>query len=91
MLGTCTTFSGLRHLALCDEWQQIEIGFRVTESIDFRVFPLETVSQSECGQERVYQGSVIYPCWPVKLCPGQSMSHELTWYVKRQEVAQDLD
>jgi len=31
-------------------------------------FPLDTVSQSEGGQERVHQGCVLVPCWP--LAPG---------------------
>jgi alpha-amylase len=33
-------------------------------------FPVETVSNSEAGFERVYQGSSLHLRWPVKLSPG---------------------
>ena len=32
--------------------------------------PVETVSLSEAGFERVYQGLAILLCWPVELPPG---------------------
>jgi len=33
-------------------------------------FPIETVSMSEAGFERVYQNSVVVPLWEVDLAPG---------------------
>jgi alpha-amylase/4-alpha-glucanotransferase-like protein len=34
-------------------------------------FPVETVSNSEAGFERIYQGSCLTFQWPVALKPGQ--------------------
>jgi 4-alpha-glucanotransferase len=36
--------------------------------------PIETVSNSEDGFERVYQGSALLLSWPVRLAPGQRWS-----------------
>ena len=36
--------------------------------------PIETVSNSEAGFERVYQGSALVLTWPLDLAPGARMS-----------------
>jgi 4-alpha-glucanotransferase len=36
----------------------------------FRLCPLETVSQSEGGFERVFQGVTVHVCWPLSLARG---------------------
>jgi hypothetical protein len=46
-------------------------------------FPIETVSQSEGGFERVYQSSVVFPNWIIRLEPG-----EVWKVVLRQEIRQ---
>jgi 4-alpha-glucanotransferase len=44
--------------------------------------PVETVSNSESGFERVYQGSGLLLSWPVRLAEGERWSrtirHEVT-------------
>ncbi len=89
LLGARQTETALRHLSLRDEWQALETGFRMGEAIDFHLFPLETISQSECGQERVHQGCVVLPVWPLHLDPGASQHLSFTWYVQRIAPAQD--
>ncbi len=37
-------------------------------------FPVETVSNSESGFERVYQGSCLIQRWPLALAAGQSVT-----------------
>ena len=34
--------------------------------------PIETVSNSESGFERVYQGSSLLLSWPLRLAPGEA-------------------
>jgi len=77
-LGEMGCDESLSHIALRDDWQHLECGFRFSEPAE-RVyrFGLETVSQSEGGQERVYQGSVVVPCWKVELTPGRSFSRTI--------------
>ncbi|MEA2677482.1 MAG: 4-alpha-glucanotransferase, partial [Chloroflexota bacterium] len=41
-------------------------------------FPVETVSNSEAGFERVYQGSCLTQRWPLKLAAGESATFTVT-------------
>ena len=76
-LGTMGCDDGLTHLALRDDWQQLECGFRFDQPARIYRFAIETVSQSENGQERVYQGSVVIPCWVITLPPGGTVSRTI--------------
>jgi 4-alpha-glucanotransferase len=48
--------------------------------------PIETISNSEAGFERVYQGSALVAVWPIRLGPG-----ERTTVKVGQRVATDRD
>lgn len=87
MLGVRGVESALRHFALRDGWQQLEVGLSLSEPGEFLFYPLETVSQSECGQERVHQGSVVIAGWPLTLEPGASISRTIRFYAKRMNSA----
>ncbi len=52
-------------LSLVDEWTDLRIDIRARPPATWWVFPIYTVSQSEAGFEKVYQGSAILPHWPV--------------------------
>lgn len=64
-LGMRGVNEALRHIAARDDWQQVEFGLHFSTPARVYRFPLDTVSQSEDGQERVHQGCVIIPCWPL--------------------------
>lgn len=68
-LGSSGEVEGLREVSLVDAWA----GFRVRLSLDppgsFWRFPLETVSQSEEGVEKTYQGSSLLFSWMRDLAP----------------------
>ncbi len=53
-------------IALVDEWLNVRIDVRVRPAATWWILPIFTVSQSEAGFERVYQGSSILPHWPVE-------------------------
>jgi alpha-amylase len=58
-----------------------DIGIRVISSMtgaDAWWSPIETVSNSEDGFERVYQGSGLLLSWPVTLRPGERWSKTIT-------------
>jgi alpha-amylase len=63
MLGTRGCHDGLSHIAARDEWQRLECGWRFSRPARVNRFAIETVSQSEGGQERVHQGCVVVPTW----------------------------
>jgi len=76
-LGEMGCDRALSHLALRDDWQRLECGFRFEAADQVYRFAIETVSQSENGQERVYQGSAVIPCWDVVLAPGHALSRRI--------------
>jgi hypothetical protein len=47
--------------------------------------PLETVSQSEDGLERVYQGSTLLPAWQLGLQSGEAVSLSFVQQVSKLE------
>lgn len=77
-LGEMGRDDDLRHLALRDDWQRLECGFCFDRPARIYRFGIETVSQSENGQERVYQGSVMVPCWYVECERGESVTRTIT-------------
>jgi alpha-amylase len=66
------------------EWKGMDVGLHVSRPTTFWCFPLETISNSEAGFERVYQGSSVTAVWDVNLEPG---SH---WEVGLLFTLQDI-
>jgi hypothetical protein len=56
-------------LGLRDDQHGIDLHWRWDQPGDLYRFPVETVSRSESGFERVYQSSVILPNWRLQLLP----------------------
>ncbi|HEY6443423.1 MAG TPA: alpha-amylase/4-alpha-glucanotransferase domain-containing protein [Candidatus Acidoferrales bacterium] len=54
-------------LRVVDEWQHVAVALEAPSARNFWVAPIETVSESEDGFERIYQGSQIVAVWPVEL------------------------
>lgn len=50
-------------LKLTDEWQNIRVTLNAENARDYWVAPIETISESEEGFERVYQGSQVLAVW----------------------------
>jgi hypothetical protein len=57
-------------LRIVDEWQNVAASIGIPSGGKFWVAPIETVSESEEGFERVYQGSQILGVCPVELAPA---------------------
>jgi alpha-amylase/alpha-mannosidase (GH57 family) len=68
-------------LRVVDEWQKIAVTLIAPGARDFWVSPIETVSESEDGFERIYQGSQIIANWPVELQSGSEWRGRLTLVV----------
>jgi len=58
-------------LKLVDEWQKVTATLIAPGAAGFWIAPIETVSESEDGFERVYQGSQILALWPLVLEGGK--------------------
>jgi len=66
-------------LRMEDGWQRVRVAFEAPSSEGFWVAPIETVSESEEGFERVYQGSQILAVWRPSLTTQKVWSKRLVW------------
>ena len=53
-----------------DGWQKVEVQLLVEGASAFWLAPIETISDSEEGFERVFQGTQALAVWPVEFQPG---------------------
>jgi hypothetical protein len=71
-LGSHGRLDAAHGLAMVDEWLGAELALTWTTPAEVAWAPVETVSRSETGFERIYQGSALLFAWPVRLEPGQT-------------------
>jgi alpha-amylase len=73
-------------LRMQDGWQGFRISLHAPSSAEFWIAPIETVSESEEGFERVYQGSQILAVWRPDLTSQKSFSARLIWRIETLEA-----
>jgi len=71
------------HVRFADEWQDVAVAIEGSGASQTWVSPIETVSESEEGFERVYQGSQILSVWNLSLSPAEPFHAETVWHVSR--------
>ncbi len=69
--------------SLVDEWLEIEIGLELEPAAIVWRYPIETVSNSESGFERVYQGSAVAAVWPLAIGRGGEARFSIRLSVER--------
>ena len=62
--------AGVSSLRLGDEWLDLAVGVDVEPAATVWMHPVETVSLSEAGLERLYQGTCLLFRWPLELAAG---------------------
>jgi len=65
-------------------WLGMEIELRWSRPATLWHFPVETISNSEAGFERIYQGSCVMPVWEVYLAPSER------WQVEMECILGDI-
>jgi alpha-amylase len=60
-----------REVLLVDEWMKIRVALDAKVPGRLYRYPIETVSQSENGLERTYQGTCLAPSWRLRIEPGE--------------------
>jgi len=73
-------------LTFGNERQAVNVALSTTPPGFASWSPVETVSNSEAGFEKVYQGSCLLVRWPLALRPGESAA-----FSARYEVGQTID
>lgn len=66
-LSSMGVVDGVVSFGIVDEWLGLDMNFYLSKFANVWRFPLESISLSEAGFERVYQGSVILLNWNIKL------------------------
>lgn len=76
-LGSRGRLDGQRALAMVDEWLGCEVELSFTTPAELSWSPVQTVSLSEDGFERIFQGSALLVSWPVRLISGATWDTSL--------------
>ncbi len=84
-LASSGTEHDVESLSLVDEWLGIEIGMTFQPAAVIWRFPIETVSNSESGFERVYQGSAVAALWPLEAESGQEARFSISISIERRK------
>jgi alpha-amylase len=74
------------HLAFGNDYEGVRVDATLEPAARLTWYPVETVSNSEGGFERVYQGSSVLFRWPVSLAPGAAAT-----FVVGFAVTQSID
>jgi alpha-amylase len=70
--------TGVTEMGMRDDWLELEINFKTPHPAKFWRYPVETISQSEGGFEKVYQGSCLLLGWEVSLKPEETFKTTVT-------------
>ena len=63
---------GIATIGYGNDWVGVSVAATASPPADAWWSPIETVSNSESGFERVYQGSSLLLSWPLRLAPGEA-------------------
>lgn len=81
-LNSVGSVARVAEMGLVDEWQKLDINLHFNIPAEIWRFPIETVSKSEAGFERVYQHSVVVPIWQLYIEPNQIWQTQVTKQVR---------
>jgi alpha-amylase len=68
-LASIGEINGITEVQLIDEWNRMKVVLKTDKSCNLWRFPIETISLSESGFERIFQGSCLLLYWPLDLEP----------------------
>jgi alpha-amylase len=68
-LASTGRVTGVRAVALVDEWIGVQARLTWSAGAELAWGPVETVSVSEAGFERIYQGLALLLTWPLAGAP----------------------
>jgi len=68
----------VKSFGMRDDWHKFQLSISFSPAVSLWRFPVETISQSEDGFERTYQGSCLLANRKLRLVPGQPAEHTFT-------------
>ena len=66
-LGSAGEIAGIRQISMVDKWTKMRVFFSFDKDTSFWRFPIETVSLSEAGFEKIFQGSCLLFFWDISV------------------------
>ncbi|MDO8670132.1 MAG: DUF1926 domain-containing protein [Dehalococcoidia bacterium] len=72
----------VEELRFGNRWIGFSVGLTLSRPATIWRFPIETISNSEAGFERVYQGSCLCPKWDLDLAAGENWSVSLKFVLR---------
>ncbi len=82
LLGSKGITSSTKNIGMRDEYVGMELSLSWEKPGTVWRFPIETVSQSESGFERAYQGSSVMPHWTIGIEPRDKWHQKIIIEVK---------
>jgi len=82
-LNTISREENIKSLAVVNEYDKFKVVVRTKNHAEYFRFPIETVSLSEDGFEKVYQSSVVIPFISVRLEPGEEKELQFEMEIER--------
>lgn len=73
---------GVSRFRVRDGYLPLVIEWSLSQPATHWRLPIETVSSSEAGIERVYQSTVVMPLWALDLAPGESFEATINMAVR---------
>jgi len=83
-LGSSGRASDLAGVSLVDEWAGVEARLQWSPAAELAWGPVETVSLSEGGFERIYQGTALLLVWPLDVGSNEERTLEAAVTVARR-------
>jgi alpha-amylase len=82
-LASMGELEDVSEIQLVDEWIGMKVVLKTDRNCNLWRFPVETVSLSESGFERIYQGSCLLLWWPLDLEPGRQFEFNIELGIQR--------
>ncbi len=77
--------NNVQEVRMVDEWLKYAMTLSFGEKAALWRFPVETVSQSESGYERVFQCESVVPVWRLTLPPGADVQISIKLKLERRQ------
>jgi len=81
--------AGVSSVSMVDEWLDLSVTLEFEPAALFWRFPVETVSNSDSGFERVYQGSAVVPVRDLDLDDGESAAFRIVIRLGRAKIGRE--
>ncbi len=83
-LASQGTHGHVAEMGMIDRWLSVHLNLQMETPADVWRYPVETISLSEEGFERVYQQSCLFPHWRIFLKPNESRNVNIRLSLSRK-------